>query len=146
MTADDFEHQPRGAYLFNFWHARPRLHTPFGEFVVEARMPLQDTEPPDEEMVRQANELVEFTRENPDAILDKIYEHYRGASGHPGWMESSGVPLGLDREELAPYLDALNVVVDRDGAEPTIYVVPRWDHEHAIYLAVRDGRVEFQDL
>ena len=146
MTADDFEPQPRGPYLFNFWHARPRVRTPFGEFTVEAHMPLEDTKPPDDEMVRQANALAEFTRRNANAILDKIDDHYRGASAQLGWMESCDMPLGLHREALAPYLDALNLVVDRDGSEPTIYVVPRWDHEHAIYLALRDGHVEFQDL
>ncbi len=146
MTAEDFEHQSRGPYLFNFWHARTRVRTPFGEFVVEAHMPLEDTAPPDAAMVRQANELVEFTRAYPDAILDKIYEHYQAVSDHREWLESCGVPPGLRRDELARYLDTLNLVVDRDGSEPTIYVVPRWDHEHAIYLAVRDGRVEFQDV
>jgi hypothetical protein len=40
----------------------------------------------------------------------------------------------------------LNIVTDREEPEPTIYVVPRWDEEHAIYLVVRDGQVEFLDL
>jgi hypothetical protein len=97
-------------------------------------MPLKDTAPPDDEMVRQANDLAEFTRSHPLA------------SDEAEWMESCGVPVGLTRDELTPYLDELNLVVDRDRSEPTIYVVPQWDEEHAIYLAVRDGRVEFQDL
>jgi hypothetical protein len=146
MTVEDFEHEPCGPHLVNFWHARPRVSTPFGEFQIEAHMPPGDTSPPDPSMILQANELAEFTRAHPDAVLDKIYEHYTTIAAQPEWMESCGVPPGLRRDELAPYLDEMVLVIDRDETEPTIYVVPRWDNEHAIYLAVRDGRVEFQDL
>ena len=102
MTADDFKHQPHGPYLFNFWHATPRVSTPFGDFVVEAHMPLKDTDPPDADMVCQANELAEFTRMHSDLILDMIYENYQDASDEPEWMENCGVPLGLTRDALAP--------------------------------------------
>jgi hypothetical protein len=144
MTAEDFELQPRGPYLFNYWQARQQVETPFGSFVVEAHMPLEDTAPPDPAMVRQANELAEFTRSNPEAILEKIYEHYRAMADH--WLEMCRVPRALRQDELSPYLEVLTLNVNRDGDEPTIYVSPRWDVEHAISMAVREGRVEFQDL
>jgi len=146
MTADDFRIQPRGPYLFNFWHADQRVTTPFGDFVVEAHMPLEDTDPPDAEMIRQANKLAEFTRKHSKAVLQKIYEHYQDAAHDVKWMERCGVPVGLAQDALAPYIDVLNLVVHRDRSEPTIYVVPRWDHEHAIKLAVRARKVELQDL
>ena len=146
LTADNFERQPRGPYLFNFWHANQRVPTSFGEFIIEAHMPLEDTAPPDPEMVRQASSLAEFVRTHPDAVLDRIYEHYQIVSKQQHWMDICEVPLGLDRNGLTPYLMSLSLVVDRDHSEPTIHVSPQWDDEHAIYLAVRDGDVEFQDL
>jgi hypothetical protein len=144
MTVEDFEHQPRGPYLFNRWEARQRVETPFGSFVVEAQMPLEDSGPPDPSMVRQANELVDFAKSHPDAILEKIHEHYRAMAVY--WLEICRVPSGLRRDELSPYLEALSLTVNREGTEPTIYVSPRWNVEHAIYMAVRDGQVEFQEL
>jgi hypothetical protein len=146
MTVDDFEVQPRGPYLFNFWQARTRVPTPFGEFAIEAHMPLEDTGPPDARMLRQAEKLSEFALANSDAILDRIFTHYRALADQSDWLAACGVPSDLQRDELAPYLDELTLVVSRERSEPTIYIIPRWDHEHAIYLNVRRGRLVSEDF
>jgi hypothetical protein len=97
-------------------------------------------------MLEQVNTLAAFVRANPDKMIDKVYEHYQSISQQVEWMEACGVPTDLPRHGLAAYIVMLNLVIDREEPEPTIYVVPRWDEEHAIYLAVQDGQVEFQDM
>jgi hypothetical protein len=97
-------------------------------------------------MLRQANKLLDFVVGHENLVLDKIYEHYQSAARDKSWMADCGVQVGLKREQLGPYLDHLSLAVDRDRSEPTIYVIPKWDHQHAIYLAVRRGRAAFQDF
>lgn len=146
LTAEDFEQQPRGSYLFNHWIAKQRVPTSLGDFSIEAQTPMHDTQPPDERMLAQMSILAAFVHANPDKILDKVYEHYQSASQEVEWMQDQDVPTDLSRVGLAPYIVTLSLVTDREEAEPTIYVVPQWDEEHAIYLAVRDGQVEFLEL
>jgi hypothetical protein len=146
ISTEDFEQQPRGPFLSNYWIAKQRVPTPLGDFSVEARTPLNDPQPPDERMLEQVNTVATFVLANPDKILDKVYEHYQLVSKQSEWMQDCDVPTDLSRDGLAPYMVRLNIVTDREEPEPTIYVVPQWDEEHAIYLTVQDGRVEFQDM
>ncbi len=150
MTVEDFELQERGHYLFNHWCVRERVPTPFGKFKVTAYMDLEDSEPPDERMVREANELADFARNDPEALLAKIHEHYTiYAQNCPDRLESCNIPLGLKPQQLAPYLFDLTIAVDRydapfspDPNQPHFLIMPRWEEEHQLALILKDGQIE----
>ena len=145
LAVGDFEKQPRGPYEFNIWRANQTVDTPFGSFSIEAITPLKDKEPPDDVMLLEATRLRDFVRKNHPRILAKIHEHYRTVSQDSNWMEFCDVPIGLSRDELKPFLVALDISVDREESEPTILITPQWDEEHAIYLAIREGELTFSE-
>lgn len=146
LTVDDLVLQPRGPYGSNRWYAKSQVPTSFGDFLIEAVMPLKDIAPPDSEMIRQANELAEFTQNHSRAILNKIFEHYQLVAEPTEWFATCGVPLNLTQKTLAPYLEQRTLVVERGESDPTIYISPQWDIEHGLYLLVRKGRVQFHYL
>jgi len=148
MTAADFQKQPRGSYAFDFWQCGKRVETPLGIFTVEFQMlGKSDTNPPDEEMVRRATELVRYAEDHGDYILDIVFGYYLFAAETPNWLEMFETPRGLSRDKISAYLRGdSTLVVSRhlDWSEPydsTIYIVPLWDEEHALTLACCDGGI-----
>jgi hypothetical protein len=147
MTAAEFQKQPRGPYLCDHWVWHRRVPTPLGDFSVELQMlGDDDTNPPDEEMLRRASELVRYAETHGDYILDIVFGYYRLA-GESDWLDMAGVPRGLTRETVSSQVrDERTLVVSRhlDWAEPydsAIHVVPLWDEEHALTLEWRDGQI-----
>jgi hypothetical protein len=146
LTASDFVHQPRGSSRFYRWIATAPVRTSFGDFSIEAVMPMGDTKPPDARMLKDANFLADFVQTHSDAVLELIFQHYQGwCSRDPGWLDACDVPAGLRRHELKPFLIGLSITVDREMPEPEILITPQWDEEHAIYLAVKRGQIQFRD-
>jgi len=151
MTLADFEKQPRGPYLFDWWVAQQRIATPLGLFSVEFQISGDDdTDPPDEEMLRRANGLVSYTESQGEFILDIVYGHYRYyllSAENRDWLEECGVPRDLSRNKIADYVrEDRSLVVTRNlGWEQpyssTIHVVLLWDEEHALSLDFRDGAI-----
>jgi len=142
MTLSDFTKQPRGAYLFDFWVANRAIPTAIGEFTVELQMGIGDKAPPDDKMVRQADELIELLQAHIRTIHDKVFEHYQMVA------EQGGFPSGLDREEILDQLQVRTLTVSRDENADEVYrsrvfIIPEWDEEHAIYLAYCAGEWEF---
>jgi hypothetical protein len=121
-----------------------------GEFTVELQMGIGDKAPPDDEMLRQADELVELLHAHIGTIHDKVFEHYQMVAEQGGWLGSCGVPGGLDRVEILEHLQVRTLTVSRDADANEVYrsrafIIPDWDEEHAIYLAYYDGEWEFVD-
>jgi hypothetical protein len=105
MTINDFERQPRGPYVFDWWVGRQRIATPLGLFSVEFQMlGDEDTNPPDQEMLRRASELVSDTENHGNFILSIVLGHYLLAAEDRGWLESCGVPQGLSRDRIPDYV------------------------------------------
>ena len=77
MTLLDFTKQPRGMYPFDFWVANRAIPTSMGEFTVELQMGIGDKAPPDDKMLREADELVELLQAHIGTIHDKVFEHYQ---------------------------------------------------------------------
>jgi hypothetical protein len=148
VTIADFERQPRGPYLFDWWLARQRVPTPLGLFSVQFQMlGDDDTNPPDDEMLRRAAELVRYAETHGDFILDIVVGHYLRAAEDCEWLEVCGVPQGLGRDRIADYVREDRIlVVSRhltwdQPYSSAIYVVPLWDEEHALSLDFRDGAI-----
>jgi hypothetical protein len=148
MTAADFQKQPRGLYAFDFWECGRRVETPLGLFTVEFQMMGNgDTNPPDEEMLKRAAELVRYAEGRGDYILDIVFGYYLFASQRSGWLEMFNIPRGLTRDKIADYVrEDRSLVVSRhlDWDEPyasLIHVVPLWDVEHALSLEFRDSEI-----
>ena len=142
MTLSDFTKQPPGQYPFGFWVANRAIPTPMGEFTVELQMGIGDKAPPDDKMLRQADELVALLQAHIETIHDKVFEHYQM------FAEQGGVPSGLDRDEILDQLQVRTLTVSRDENADEVYrsrvfIIPDWDEEHAIYLAYGDGEWEF---
>ena len=148
MTIADFHKQPRGSYLFDWWLAEERITTPLGLFSVEFQMlGNDDTNPPDDEMLKKAFALVRYASNRGNYILDIVFGHYLLAAEDPDWLKTCGVPRALKREQIADQVRGdRSLVVSRhlDWDEPynsSIHIVPLWDEEHALTLDFRDGAV-----
>ncbi len=146
MTISEFEKQPRGPYAFDRWIWHKRVATPLGDFTVQFQMGTSDTDPPDDEMVRRAWELVQYAQAHGDYILDIVFGYYLLAD-ESDWLDMAGVPRGLTRQTVSSQLrDGRMLVVSRhlEWDEPydsAIHVVPLWDEEHALSLELRDGQI-----
>jgi hypothetical protein len=147
MTIAEFQKQPKGPYTFDHWVWHKRVPTPLGEFTVELQMlGTDDTNPPDEEMVRRASELVQYAETHGDYILDIVFAYYRLA-GESDWLDRAGVPRGLTQQTVSSQVrDDRMLVVSRhlEWDEPYdsgIHVVPLWDEEHAFSLDFRNGEI-----
>ena len=145
MTVSEFQKQPRGPYAFDHWIWDKRVSTPLGDFSVEFQMLGDgDTNPPDDEMLRRASELVRYAEAHGDYILDIVFGYYLLA-GESEWLDMAGVPKGLTRQTVSSQVrDDRTLVVSRhlDWDEPydsAIHVVPLWDEEHALTLEFQDG-------
>ncbi len=145
LTANDFVRQPRGPRRFYLWLADAPVRTSFGNFSIEAIMPMGDTKPPDARMLENANFLADYVRVHSEAILELVFQHYKECSRDPAWLEICDVPIGLQRHEIKPYLIGLCITVDRESPGLEILITPQWDEEHAIYLEVKQGRLQFKD-
>lgn len=100
--------------------------------------------PPDEELLREANELAAFVAAEYDAILDAVYEHYLQCAEDRWWMKSCGVPRRLRVDQVKCYLRSRSISVRRDpqgAVRGTIYINPQWEPEHGIDLSVVSGRL-----
>ena len=142
MILSDFTKQPRGLYPFDSWVANRAIPTPMGEFTVELQMGIGDKAPPDDKMLRQAEELIQLLEAHIGTIHDKVFEHYQMVA------EQGGFPSGLDREGILDQLEVRTLTVSRDEHADEVYrsrvfIIPAWDEEHAIYLAYCDGEWEF---
>ena len=133
MIIADFEKQPRGPYLFDWWVGQKRIATPLGLFsVVFQMLGDDDTDPPDGEMLRRATALVSYTESHSEFILDIVFGHYLLAAEDRDWLENCHVPRGVTRNRIADYVrEDRSLVVARHHSwdQPytsSIHVVPLW--------------------
>lgn len=148
MQLSEFTKAPRDPYLFDFWIHPVRIACPLGDFSVEL---YPDSGEPDTNMVTEAEALVVFLGAHAEAVVAKVFEHYRQMLDYPEWLAECAVPLDLDCTSLSDHIEVLNLTVSRvdDGDHaiylPRIYVSPKWAQEHAIYLEVIGDYLEFCD-
>lgn len=147
MNISEFQKQPRGPYLFDHWVWNKRVRTPLGDFSVELQMlGDNDTNPPDDEMLKRAFELVRYAEAHGDYLLDIVFGYYRLAE-ESDWLDMADVPSGLSRETVSSQVrEDRTLVVSRhlDWNEPynsAIHIVPLWDEEHGLSLEFRDGQI-----
>jgi hypothetical protein len=149
MELKDFKKQPRAPYSFNRWIRDKPVATALGEFTVDLHVH-SDKNPPDDEMLRRAAELVRYMEQHGDYVLDVLYGDYLRAA-EDGYMDAllelEGAE-GLTRENVCDYLGegSQGLIVARDpeyedGYESAIYLIPEWDDEHALSLVFRDGKI-----
>jgi hypothetical protein len=138
FVLDEFEQEPRGRRLVDFWRAKEPLASPIGSFEVDLDAP------PDAELLREVNELAVVVATQYDAVLELIYDHYLQFAVDRGWMKSCDVPRGLRIDQVTRYLRSRSISVRRNPegvAHGTIFISPRWDPEHGVDLVVVNGRV-----
>lgn len=146
MNISQFQKQPREPYTLDRWFWNQKVQTPLGEFMVEFQMGTGDTDPPDDEMLKRASELVRYAETHGDYILDIVFGYYLLAS-ESDWLEMSGVPRGLNRQTVISQVrDEGALVVSRWAQqenlyESAIYIVPLWDEEHALTLEFQSGQI-----
>ena len=150
MSASEFKKLPKGTYAFdNAWSCKHPVKTSIGTFQVHFFMSY-DKNPPDDEMLRLADELVAYAQTHSRYIRDIIYGSYRFmvTESAPGTEESWGVPANLKPEQIQKYCDPF-LIVERDptdGLQPIPYecritVCPQWEPEHNLSLEYRDGAI-----
>lgn len=139
MKLEDFEKESRDE-----WKSKEPVTTVVGDLFVE--LSINDRAgPPDEAMLKLADELVRFVQTHGDLLLSSIYGHYCNAeeSGHLDFWD---VPKGLSREQVLSEVEHINLSVSRDkdaqrAYASYIYVIPNWEQEHALYLRCADGQL-----
>jgi hypothetical protein len=148
LTIAEFEKGPRGPYRFDRWKLTRRIATALGPFEVGFQMlGKDDSNPPDDEMLRRVAELMKYVEDHGEYILDIVFGHYLLVSEQADWLEICGVPRGLRRDEIERFIrEDRSLVVSRhlNWREPynsCIFVVPLWDTEHALILDFRDGAI-----
>ena len=105
-----------------------------------------DTNPPDEEMLKRAAELVRYAEDHGDYILDVVFGYYLLAC-ESEWIDMADVPRGLTRETVSSQVrEDRSLVVSRhlewkEHYASAIHLVPLWDEEHAFDLGFRDGQI-----
>jgi hypothetical protein len=110
-------------------------------------MGVGDTAPPDEEMIRRAEQIVGYVQDQTELIADIVYGHYLWfVSLDPEWFDDLGIPQGLDRAGVLEYVDRRALVVSRDlendeAYESVVHIIPKWEHEHALFLTYKDGEI-----
>jgi hypothetical protein len=143
LAITDFEKQPCGPYFFNRWVAAQQIPTPLGTFAIQFQM--NDTNPPENEMLLRASELIRFVETHGEQLLDIVYGHYLLTAEPPDWLESFDVPRGLNRAEVPAYIsDHRLLVVSRhlnwkEQYRRVVFVDPLWDTEHKLSLDLRNG-------
>jgi hypothetical protein len=110
-------------------------------------MELEDTNPPDDAMLKRCAELIAYAESQGEYLLDIVFGYYLLAREDPEWLESCGVPQGLTRNTVASFLrESPSLVVSRYLGRTRPYsseicIVPLWDQEHALNLDFRDGAI-----
>jgi len=150
MKLSEFKKLPKGTYAFdNAWGCKDSVKTSFGTFQVRFFM-LNDKNPPDDQMLRLADELASYAQSHAEFIRDIIHGSYRFVvtESVPGSVESCGVPENLKPEQIRKYCDPV-LLVERDptdGLEDIPYacriiVNPQWEPEQNLSLGFRDGTI-----
>lgn len=129
------------------WVSKQKVITSITEFTVRLETG-NKKKPPDESMIRRADEFIGLVQSNVDGIHDKLYESYQIVDDD--WLEQCGIAANLDRGGVLEYLRYADLVVERDAnsGEPFVchvYIVPEWDEEHGLYRQFRDGKWIGQD-
>lgn len=139
MKLEDFEKESRYG-----WISKEPVTTAVGDLFVELNIN-DRAGPPDETMLKLADELAGFAQTHGDLLLSSIYDHYCNAekSGHLDFWD---VPKGLSREQVLSEVELIHLSVCRDkDAERAyasyIYFIPNWEQEHALYLRCADGQL-----
>ena len=148
MQLSEFQKQQLPAGQADRWIWHQRVDTALASFQVELlMMDDEDTAPPDEAMVRLAEELAEFTRQHTDEIWDIVHGYYLMGSENPSWMSFCEVPEGLDRAAMKPAVIEPGLVIMRHAApwppryDGAIRVKLKWKMEHIVWLNFNDGKI-----
>ena len=150
MTISEFKKLRKGAYPFsNAWHRKQLVKTRFGTFQVCFVM-MHDDNPPDDEMLRLADELARYVQAHSEEISEIIYGSYRytASESDPDWLESWEVPADLKPDQIRKYCDPI-LLVERNPTvryvgppyDCSISVQPQWEPEHGLSLELRNGAI-----
>jgi hypothetical protein len=146
MNIADFKKLPENTYAFDVWRRSKPVKTALGSFHVELHTP-NDRNPPDDEMVRLANDLAVYVANHSDHVWDIIFGSFRhcATTADPDWLKSCGVPKDLTRDKVRKYCEpAICITRQSDPDErysSDIIVFPEWDEEVGLRLEFRDGAI-----
>lgn len=145
MNHSDFKKLPKNTYAYDVWRRLEPLETSLGNFHVELHAP-DDKNPPDDEMLRLADELTAYVESHSDYIWDIIFGAYRhcATTADSDWLECCDVPEDLTRDQVREYCEPAICITRQSHNEPycsDISVFPQWDEEHGLTLKFRDGAI-----
>jgi hypothetical protein len=141
MNISEFTKLPKNTYAYDVWRRATSVETSLGSFHVELHSP------PDDEMVRLADELATYVANQSDHVWDIIFGSFRycATTADSDWLESCDVPEDLTRDRVREYCEpAICIARQDDDDEPyssDICVFPQWDEEHGLTLKFRDGAI-----
>lgn len=137
MQLDEFEKEGKDE-----WISKEPLSSVLGDLHVALNIN-DRAGPPDEAMLKLADELLNLAQTHAELVVDSIYAHYRDAE-EGNRLAFWDVPGGLSRDEILSQVESVTLCVSRDrdaerAYEPYIHVSPNWDLEHDLHLRYANG-------
>lgn len=146
MQLEDFEKQGKSE-----WISKESVSTVLGDLHLELNVH-DRAGPPDEAMLKLADELRSFAQAHAELVVDSIYAHYRDAEDGDR-LAFWDVPGGLGRDEILSQVESVTLCVSRDcdaeerPYEAYVHVSPNWDLEHDLHLRYANGQLsEFDPM
>lgn len=143
MKLSEFQKQPGGDFLFDFYAHPVLVPSSLGDFRVE--MFVAAKERPTERMAGVANRLVEQFRKDEEGVARLVYDDYLARCANPetrSRLEASGVEPDLPRDAILKYLEP-RILEVADDLRAIVFIGPDWDREMGLCIEYRnDGWVK----
>src|SRR4051812_29940606 len=123
MNIDQFAKLPRGEFEIQFWEFEGALETPIGEFsIVLAMEDKGDETPPDEEMLRVADEAVDLVGASIEEIRNIILASHKSVAEEQGYLLAvDQIPIRLKRSELGKFIVSRKIIIARHRTNPGMH-------------------------
>jgi hypothetical protein len=138
LTEQDFTLEILADGVTRLWVCKKQFSTALGALEVQL-----DT-PPDPVVLGAAQEFTALAQSKSTEVTRALYAQYLDFAEHKSWMKAQGVPLNLDEDEVLKYVERITVYAGRAGdgrIEGGIFIRTKWDAEHGMRFAIREGRL-----
>jgi hypothetical protein len=151
LSVAEFQYNAEDEY----WVWNRTVVTPLGNMSLDLRSDHDPAQPPAEELLRRATELVRYVEANGDYIRDVVFGVYRAVvEDNPGWLDIHKIPRDVTRDRIINYIETPGLMVvhskpsrfgisrgEVETFECTINMGVPWDEEHGLTLDFDRGRI-----
>jgi hypothetical protein len=99
---------------------------------------------PDPALLEAAQDLITVVHSKISEIAAALYAQYLDFAEVKHWMKAQGVPLNLAEDQISQYVRSVTAYADRlgdGGIGMGVFIRTKWDPEHGMRFAIREGRL-----